>query len=48
MFLQVLLNGIFSSSVYCMVSLGLTLILGVMDIADFAQGGIYMLGAFAA
>lgn len=48
MFPQVLLNGIFSSSVYCMVSLGLTLILGVMDIADFAQGGIYMLGAFAA
>jgi branched-chain amino acid transport system permease protein len=48
MFPQIILNGIFSSSVYCMVSLGLTLILGVMDIADFAQGGIYMLGAFAA
>lgn len=45
---QILLNGLFSSSIYCLVSLGLTLILGVMDIADFAQGGLYMLGAFIA
>ncbi len=45
---QVLLNGLFSSSIYCLVSLGLTLILGVMDIADFAQGALYMLGAFVA
>lgn len=48
MFLQILLNGLFSSSIYCQVALGLTLILGVMDIADFAQGGLYMLGAFVA
>ncbi len=48
MFSQILLNGLFSSSVYCLVSLGLTLILGVMDIADFAQGGLYMVGAFIA
>jgi branched-chain amino acid transport system permease protein len=46
MFVQVFLNGLFSSSIYCLVSLGLTIILGVMDIADFAQGGLYMLGAF--
>jgi len=48
MFPQILLNGLFSSSIYCQVALGLTLILGVMDIADFAQGGLYMLGAFVA
>ncbi len=48
MFSQVFLNGLFSSSIYCQVALGLTLILGVMDIADFAQGGLYMLGAFVA
>jgi branched-chain amino acid transport system permease protein len=48
MFSQVVLNGLFSSSLYCQVALGLTLILGVMDIADFAQGGLYMLGAFVA
>lgn len=48
MLTQVLLNGLFSSSLYCLVALGLTLILGVMDIADFAQGAIYMVGAFVA
>ena len=48
MFPQIFLNGLFSSSIYCQVALGLTLILGVMDIADFAQGGLYMLGAFVA
>ncbi|MFH1351434.1 MAG: branched-chain amino acid ABC transporter permease [Pseudomonadota bacterium] len=43
---QVLLNGLFISSIYCLVALGLSLILGVMDIADFSQGALYMLGAF--
>lgn len=46
MFTQVFLNGLFLSSVYCLFALGLTIILGVMDIADFAQAGLYMLGAF--
>jgi branched-chain amino acid transport system permease protein len=48
MLTQVLLNGLFASSLYCLVALGLTLILGVMDVADFAQGAIYMVGAFVA
>jgi branched-chain amino acid transport system permease protein len=46
MFSQILLNGIFTSAIYCLIALGLTLILGVMDIADFAQAGLYMVGAF--
>jgi branched-chain amino acid transport system permease protein len=45
---QVLINALFSASVYCLVALGLMLILGVMDIADFAQGGLYMVGAYVA
>lgn len=48
MLTQVLLNSLFVSSLYCLVALGLTLILGVMDIADFAQGALYMVGAFVA
>lgn len=48
MLTQILLNGLFAASLYCLVALGLTLILGVMDIADFAQGATYMLGAFVA
>lgn len=48
MLTQVLINALFSASVYCLVALGLMLILGVMDIADFAQGGLYMVGAYVA
>jgi branched-chain amino acid transport system permease protein len=48
MFTQVFLNGLFSSSIYCLMAMGLTIILGVMDIADFAQAGLYMVSAFVA
>jgi len=44
--LQYLVNGAFVSSVYALIALGLTLIFGVMQIADFAQGALYMLGAY--
>jgi len=44
--LQYLVNGAFASSVYALMALGLTLIFGVMQIADFAQGALYMLGAY--
>lgn len=44
--LQFALNGLFVSSVYALVALGLTLIFGVMDIADFSQGALFMVGAY--
>lgn len=44
--LQFLVNALFVSSLYALVALGLTLIFGVMEIADFAQGALYMLGAY--
>lgn len=43
---QYVINGAFVSSVYALMALGLTLIFGVMQIADFAQGALYMLGAY--
>ncbi|HXF83293.1 MAG TPA: branched-chain amino acid ABC transporter permease [bacterium] len=43
---QYLVNGAFISSVYALMALGLTLIFGVLQIADFAQGALYMLGAY--
>ncbi|MFQ5795853.1 MAG: branched-chain amino acid ABC transporter permease [Candidatus Bipolaricaulia bacterium] len=46
LFFQSLISGLFIASVYALVALGLTLIFGVMDIADFAQGALYMLGAY--
>jgi len=46
--LQLILNALHTSSLYALVALGLTLILGVLDIADFAQGALYMVGAYVA
>lgn len=45
---QLVLNALHSSSLYALVALGLTLILGVLDVADFAQGAVFMMGAFVA
>lgn len=46
--LQLILNALHTSSLYALVALGLTLVLGVLDIADFAQGALYMAGAYVA
>ncbi len=45
LFAQTLLTGLYISSKYVYVAIGLTLIFGVMDLADFAQGALFMLGA---
>ncbi len=39
-----LVNGCF----YAMLSLGLAIIFGLLNIINFAHGALYMLGAFAA
>ncbi|MDQ7829537.1 MAG: branched-chain amino acid ABC transporter permease [Armatimonadota bacterium] len=44
--MQFAVNGLFISAAYALVALGLTLIFGVLHIADFAQGALYMLGAY--
>jgi len=45
-FLQHLLNGIFYGLIYALISTGLSLIFGVMEVVNFAHGEFYMLGAF--
>jgi branched-chain amino acid transport system permease protein len=40
------LSGLTTAMVYFLIAAGLTLILGVLKIMNFAQGGIYMLGAY--
>ncbi|MCS7236397.1 MAG: branched-chain amino acid ABC transporter permease [Armatimonadota bacterium] len=44
--LQFGVNGLFVATGYALVALGLTLIFGVLHVADFAQGALYMLGAY--
>src|SRR5262245_58081771 len=46
--LSLLLNGLATSSMLFIVASGLSLILGVTQIATFAHGSFYMLGAFVA
>lgn len=40
------LSGLTAGMIYFLIAAGLTLILGVLRIMNFAQGGIYMLGAY--
>ena len=46
LFFQILANGLMSGGMYALVASGLTLILGVAKIFNFAQGHFYMLGAY--
>jgi branched-chain amino acid transport system permease protein len=43
---QGLINGIVLSWIYILMALGLTLILSIMNIMQFAHGEVYMLGAY--
>ena len=46
MLTQQLLNGIILGGVYALISVGLTMSLGIMNISNFAHGTIYMLGGY--
>src|SRR6476620_7614457 len=47
-FLGQLLLGLVNGSFYAMLSLGLAVIFGLLDIVNFAHGALYMVGAFVA
>ena len=42
------INGLVNGGIYALISLGLTLIFGILGIGNFAHGEIYMLGAYTA
>jgi branched-chain amino acid transport system permease protein len=46
LYVQVFINALVLSLTYVLIALGLTLVLSVMDILNFAHGAIYMLGAY--
>lgn len=45
---QSLVNGIILGTLYLLMSIGFTLVFGIMRVVNFAHGEFYMLGAFAA
>ena len=47
-FIQAVLNGVLIGGVYALISTGLTLVFGVMEIVNFAQGEFLMIGMYVA
>lgn len=47
MLLQQIINGVIIGASYALIALGLNLIWSITDIADFSQGGIYVIAAYA-
>lgn len=47
-FMQTIVNGLFTGAIYALVAIGLTLIYGVMLILNFAHGEFLMLGMYVA
>jgi branched-chain amino acid transport system permease protein len=47
-FLQALVDGVLTAGLYALVAVGLTLILGMLDVANFAHGQALMIGAYSA
>lgn len=45
-FFQLLVNGLSFGAIYAMVAVGLTIVFGIMEVVNFAQGEFYMLGAY--
>ena len=46
-FLQILLNGLMLGGLFAIVSIGLTLIFGIVKVVNFAHGEFLMAGMFA-
>ena len=46
MFFSQLINGLTAGSAYALIALGYTMIYGILGLINFAQGEIYMCGAF--
>jgi len=45
-FIQQVINGLTLGSVFALVALGLTMIYGILHVANFAHGSLYMLGGY--
>ena len=47
LFLQQFINGLSLGSIYALISLGYTMVYGIVTLINFAHGDIMMMGAYA-
>ncbi|MBN2546618.1 MAG: branched-chain amino acid ABC transporter permease LivH [Spirochaetes bacterium] len=47
-FIELFLSGLTKGSIYALLSLGYTMVYGIIQLINFAHGEIYMIGAFTA
>jgi branched-chain amino acid transport system permease protein len=45
-FIELLFSGLTKGSIYSLISLGYTMVYGIIELINFAHGEIYMIGAF--
>ena len=45
-YFQELVNGLTTGALYALVALGFSMVYGVLKLLNFAQGGLYMIGAY--
>ena len=48
LFMMQLLNGIVVGAIYTLISIGLSIVLGMLNVINFAHGAVYALGAYFA
>lgn len=48
LFLQQLFNGVLLGALFALMSIGLTMVFGIMKTANFAYGALYMIGGYTA
>lgn len=46
LFIQFVINGLIVGGAYALIGIGLTLVLGIMNVVNFAHGELYMLGSY--
>src|SRR6478672_10279667 len=47
-FVQLILNGLSTGSIYALIALGYTLVYGIIELINFAHGDLFMLGSIFA
>lgn len=48
MFFEQIINGLTIGSIYALIAIGYTLVFGVLELVNFANGSVYMLGGYIA